>query len=229
MRLLATIAKWVFIICMPLLLLTGSIAVAVNSLWLYKYGFQKYDISAVTGLDVAQLDKAARGLIAYFNSDEKLISVTVNRGGESFPLFNEREVIHLKDVKDLFQLDYRVLGGTLVYTLGYAALQIFRGSQVGRRRLAGAIAGGGGFTLALVLGLGAVAMLDFNRFFLQFHLISFANDFWQLDPSRDYLIMLFPQGFWFDATMFLAGLAVVAALLLGAGAIFYLRRSIEAS
>jgi integral membrane protein (TIGR01906 family) len=59
-------------------------------------------------------------------------------------------------------------------------------------------------------------MLDFDRFFLQFHLISFANDLWQLDPTKDYLIMLFPQGFWYDATLFCAlGTVVMAVVLAG--------------
>lgn len=225
MKSVTAIAKWIFVLCMPLLLLSGSIAVATNSLWLYKFGFQKYEISTVTGLDAPQLDKAARGLISYFNSRDELINITVSKGGQSFPLFNEREVIHLKDVKGLFQLDYRILGGTLIYTLGFTALYLFRRrSEAKQRQLAWAVASGSSLSLALILGLGVIAAFDFDQFFLEFHLLSFANDFWLLDPSRDYLLMLFPQGFWLDATMFLAGLAVAAALLLGVGALFYLRR-----
>jgi uncharacterized membrane protein len=53
---------------------------------------------------------------------------------------------------------------------------------------------------------------------LQFHLISFANDFWLLDPTKDYLIMLFPQGFWSDAATIIALVATGLALVLaGAG------------
>ncbi len=63
----------------------------------------------------------------------------------------------------------------------------------------------------LALGLGA--LFAFDQLFLQFHLLSFANDFWLLDPTRDYLIMLFPQGFWYDATLFgalaTAGMAII--------------------
>jgi integral membrane protein (TIGR01906 family) len=67
-----------------------------------------------------------------------------------------------------------------------------------------------------------MAMIDFDEFFLQFHLISFANDLWLLDPTKDYLIMLFPQGFWFDATMFCALGTVVMALVLAGVAGGYL-------
>jgi len=50
---------------------------------------------------------------------------------------------------------------------------------------------------------------------LQFHLFSFSNKFWQLDPTRDYLIMLFPGEFWYDATLFCALATVGLAIILG--------------
>ena len=66
-----------------------------------------------------------------------------------------------------------------------------------------------------MLVLGLVIAFDFEDFFLQFHLLSFANDFWILNPATDYLIMLFPQGFWFDAALFCALAAAAGALVLG--------------
>jgi len=65
----------------------------------------------------------------------------------------------------------------------------------------------------LVLGLSA--MLNFDQFFLQFHLLSFSNEFWQLDPGQDYLIMLFPRGFWYDATLICAAATATGAAILG--------------
>jgi len=65
----------------------------------------------------------------------------------------------------------------------------------------------------LALGLGTMA--GFDRLFLQFHVISFSNELWVLDPARDYLIMLFPQGFWYDATLFCTLGTAAGAILLG--------------
>jgi hypothetical protein len=122
MKTLIVTARWLFILCLPVLLLAASVSVAANSLWLYKYGFEKYDISRETGLDSAELDKAARGLIGYFNSGDEYIDITVEKAGRPFSLFNEREVAHLKDVKGLFRLVYKVLLGSLVYALVYIGL-----------------------------------------------------------------------------------------------------------
>ncbi len=217
-------ARWFFRLCLPLVLLSASIAGAVNCLWLYKYGFDKYDVSQTTGLEDAELEKAARGLISYFNSDEEPISVTVVKDGEPFKLFNQREIAHLADVKGLIRLDYWMLLGTSVYILGYSGLSLFFRKPGYRHRLATGVVAGSGLTLALMLALGLAVLLDFDRLFWQFHVISFSNDFWQLDPTQDYLIMLFPQGFWYQATIFCALATVAGAILLGGTAWYYRKR-----
>jgi uncharacterized membrane protein len=179
MKIVSHITQWIFVLVMPLLIITASIGLAVNSQWLYEYGFEKYNISQTTGLAGAELETAARGLIGYFNSGEDAISLTVIKDGQPFTLFNEREVAHLRDVKGLIRLNYWIL-----------------------------------LTLGLILVLGLAAMMDFDYFFRQFHLIGFANDLWLLDPAKDYLIMLFPQGFWSDAATIIALVATGLALVL---------------
>ncbi len=227
MRILGIAAKWLFILCLPVLLLTTSLGWAINSLWLYQYGFEKYNVSQTTGLAEVELEKAARGVISYFNSGEEYISLTVVKEGQPFELFNQREVIHLKDVKGLIWLDYWVLLGTLIYALTYAGVSLFWQRRRYWRRLAQGVVGGSGTTLALMLALGLGTLLGFDQLFLQFHLISFTNEFWQLDPARDYLIMFFPQGFWYDVTLFCALATAVGAVVLGGMAGVYLKRTKE--
>jgi len=222
LRILGIVAKWLFILCLPVLLLTVSLGWAANSHWLYRYGFEKYNVSQTTGLAKVELEKAASGLTSYFNSDEEYINLTVIKDGEPFVLFNQQEVTHLKDVKGLIWLDYRVLLGTLIYVLGYAAVSLWWRRKRYWRRLAWGVVGGSSITLVLMLALGLGTLFNFDQLFLQFHLISFANELWQLDPTKDYLIMLFPQGFWFDATVFCALVTAGTAIILGGVAGGYL-------
>lgn len=216
MKILSFITQWLFILCLPILLLTASIGLAINSPWLYRYGFEKYNISQTTGLADGELEKAAIGLIRYFDSSEEYINLTVVKDGKPFVLFNQREVVHLKDVKELMWLDYRVLAGTLLYVLGYVMASLFWKKTL--RRLAWRVVKGSGLTLALMLALGLGTLLGFDQLFLQFHLLSFSNDFWLLDPTTDYLVMLFPQGFWYDTFLFCAVATVLGAIILGGAA-----------
>jgi len=229
MKILGIAAKWLFMLCLPVLLFTASLGWAVNSLWLYKYGFEKYDISQATGLADSELEKAADGLISYFNSDEEYISLTVVKDGEPFELFNQREIIHLKDVKGLIWLDYRVLLGTLVYALAYAGVCLFWRRRRYWRRLAWGVVGGGGITLVLMLALGLGTLFGFSQLFWQFHVISFSNEFWLLDPTKDYLKMLFPDGYFYDVVLFctlgIAGLAIILGGVAGGYLIFSRKRA----
>ena len=123
---LLAVARWAFVASLPGLILTASVAAEFNNLKLYTDGFAKYHVSETTGLSPAELAKAARGLVSYFNSGEEYISVIVEKDGQPFTLFNEKEVSHLKDVKALVQLDYQALIGTAIYAGLYTGLAFFR-------------------------------------------------------------------------------------------------------
>jgi integral membrane protein (TIGR01906 family) len=128
----------------------------------------------------------------------------------------------------LFRLDYTVLLWTFVYGLVYTLWTVLWQKGVYHRYLARGLAWGGGLTIALMLAVGLLWLLfGFDRLFWQFHVFSFANDFWQLDPTRDYLIRLFPQGFWFDVTVFIALCTAFLAVVLGGVGFWFLRRAKE--
>ena len=226
MKIPANIAKWLFILCLPPLLMSATIAIEFNSLRLYTNGFEEYNVSRVTGLSEAELEKAAAGLIGYFNSDEEYISLTVIKDGEEFELFNEREVGHLKDVKELIRLNFRILVGTAIYVGIYAGMCLFWRRKKYWRNLARSVVIGTSIALGLIVAMGLGTMvLDFDQLFLRFHFLAFTNDLWMLNPATDYLIMLFPEGFWFDAGMLFGQMTAGAAGILCGVGLVYLRRT----
>ena len=228
MKVPGNIARWVFIFSLPPLIISAVVNFEFNSMWLYENGFAKYGVSETTGLDEVELEEVARGLIDYFNSSDEYIALTVKRGGEKVPLFSEREILHLKDVKALVEMNRHLLTGTAVYVGIYAGLCLFWRRSRYRRKLACSVVIGSLITLGTIVALGAGSMLfDFNSLFTRFHLIAFTNELWMLDPRKDYLIMLFPEGFWYDAALMMGGIgAAIAGALCGSGVI-YLKRSRE--
>ena len=221
MKVLGIAAKWVFVLCLPVLLLTASIAWVANSLWLYEYGFEKYNVSSTTGLADAELEKVAAGLISYFNSSAEDISITVVKDGQPFNLFTPEETIHFRDVKGLIWLDYWVLLGTLLYSAGYAVVSLVWHKRRYWRRLAWGVVGGSSVALALMLALGLGTLFDFDQLLLQFHLISFGNDYWF---AEGYMLLLFPE-LLFDATLFCALATTAGAVILGGVAGAHLLRN----
>jgi integral membrane protein (TIGR01906 family) len=151
----------------------------------------------------------------YFNGESEPFSYQLRSGQE---IYNEREVAHLSDVKGLLRLaDGIGTAAGLGFTFGLA-VQV---AVFGRRRLdivGRSLLLGGLVTLGLLGGLALLALSDFSGAFLQFHYLAFSNDLWQLDPRTDNLIRMFPEGFFFDATLLVAvATAVEAAVILSLG------------
>jgi integral membrane protein (TIGR01906 family) len=209
-------ARVLFVIAIPAFLFSLSISIAVNSKWLYEAGFEKYDIAQVTGISESELNKAATGIVSYFNNSTEYINVQIVRNGQPYQLFSEdeKQIIHMKDVKTLFRLDYIVLLVSFLYIFCYTGINIWRKKL---KDLALGLISGGGLTFALMALLGiSIGIGFFDPIFIAFHRMAFHNDFWLLDPNIDVLIMMFPDGFWQDALSFIALLTGAGAIILGA-------------
>ncbi len=59
-------ASALFVLCVPIFLLLTNVRIAAMEARVYAYSFATYDVPAVTGIDRAQLDAAARDIVAYF-------------------------------------------------------------------------------------------------------------------------------------------------------------------
>ena len=206
-----------FVVAVPVFLVTGSITWAFNNIGLYEGGFEKYRIAWVSGITPEDLRQVALDLRAYFNSGDEPLSVRTRIFGSERDLFNEKEVIHMYDVKRLLWGVYAAFAVAAVCLVALTAAGFALQRRAHLPTLARRTLWGGGLTVLLLVVFGLVATVGFDALFLLFHRVSFANDFWQLDPRTDYLVLLFPQGFWFDATMWaalraLAGGAILAAV-----------------
>ncbi|MDD5289263.1 MAG: DUF1461 domain-containing protein [Dehalococcoidales bacterium] len=138
MKIFIAILRLLFIVCLPVLLVTATIAGAVNCGWLYTHGFEKYDVRqslAENGLNLTSADMKgiAGDFIHYFNSGDEYINLTVQQDGKTVALFNIEEAIHFKDVKKLFRLDYYVVLGTFVYCMGFILMSLLMTENARRR------------------------------------------------------------------------------------------------
>jgi integral membrane protein (TIGR01906 family) len=225
MKVFAAIARCIFIVCLPVLLFTATVAGVVNCNWLYTHGFEKYDVKqslADNGLYLtdADMEGIARGFIHYFNSSEEYINLTVQQDGKTVALFNTEEIIHFKDVKKLFRLDYCVLLGTFVYCLAFTLINYFWRKGTCRKKLARDMVIGSSVTLGLMLLLGIGILLDFDSLFLRFHFLAFTNEFWSAEGN---MLLLTPGGFWNDVFIYGTITIAVLAIILGGVSGAYMR------
>ena len=215
LRFLCILRSTLIVLIVPLLLVTTNVRLVADSPYLYSYGFQKYGIESVTGIEMGQLELAGEKIRDYFSNDQDYLVIDIERQGQKIKnLYNQREILHMKDVKNLIQLIYSIQIWSLLLfitliLIGFLSIRLRKFSNV-----IDPISWGGGLTLGIAAVVGILSLFGFQRLFLFFHLVSFDNDLWILDPTRDYLIMMFPQGFFFDATVVIVVLTLGQALLL---------------
>ena len=195
----------------------------------WERGFNAGDVEARTGLARAEIDRATGELRAYFQSGERFVAISVtNAAGAEEPLFTEREVLHLVDVKRLLGRTYDAGWAALGFLVTFPALLCYVRRRGAARALARTGIVAGLTSAATVVVLGVIAISGFDEAFRQFHLLFFSNDLWQLS-SQDRLIQLFPQRFFFETTLLIGSVTLAFGAALAGGGWCYLRRAARSS
>ncbi len=127
------------------------------------------------------------------------------------PIYIERELSHLEDVKIVLQGVLKVFyGAAAVYVLG-GLIARSRGWQ---NIYLKAIFLGGKITAGLLVMILFLTLISFQALFTNFHLLFFEGDSWLFFYS-DTLIRLFPVQFWQDIFLVFGILTLAGGILLG--------------
>jgi integral membrane protein (TIGR01906 family) len=166
----------------------------------------RHDVPEAFATTQAEVDRVTGEILAdlYLDGDFE----AAFEGGA--PLLDARERSHMHDVARLVRLLAAVV--VVAAAAALAAAWWLRHEPVRRGRIMLLAAAGVGAAAVLLAVVFAVA---FEPAFLVFHAIFFPPDSYLFTPGSN-LITLFPEGFWFDATL-AAGGSIVAAALLVAG------------
>jgi integral membrane protein (TIGR01906 family) len=127
------------------------------------------------------------------------------------PIYEERELSHLEDVKIVLQGVMRVFYGTAAVLMlaGYIAI-----SREWKEGFLKAIYLGGKITTGLLVLMLVFTVISFQALFTNFHLIFFEGDSW-LFLFSDTLIRLFPVRFWQDIFLVFGLFTLAGGILLG--------------
>jgi integral membrane protein (TIGR01906 family) len=202
---LAGLAHGLVVIALPLLLLLFNSRLVMTPAFLYfeytRPGFPE-DIYGLTTEE--RLEYAPYALDYLLNSAD-IRYLGDLRFSDGNPLFNARELTHMRDVKTLTQIMY---GAALIVALVLVGIAYsLRGSD--KFRLA--LQRGALLTLGLIVAIVLAAVINWDFFFTGFHRLFFEGGTWYFAYS-DTLIRLFPEQFWFDAALLIGGLTVAEAL-----------------
>ena len=220
-----TLIRWLVILAMPFFLGMGTIRAIIA--WDYpafEYGRIAPDMFGFSPEERLEL---AQGTLDYLQRTEPAAEVihlleALRLPGTDRPLYNESEIDHMIDVKNLADVIRWIayIAGAVVI-IGLAILLIPRPTRpFGWRTLM--LAG-----LGTVVILGVIALLiliAWPIFFVQFHELLFPPGTWTFAYS-DSLIRLFPEQFWFDIGLLISVTTLALGVLVGLVGYVMTRRS----
>jgi len=163
----------------------------------------RHEVAAAFDTSPAEIDRVTGAILVDLYVNGRFDAALTD--GE--PLLDERERSHMSDVSRLVQL---LAGVTLVaLVVAVATGAWLRRERERQGRIMLIAAGGIGVAAILLAGVFAVA---FEPAFLAFHQLFFPPGTFLFAPGSN-LILLFPEGFWFDAALAAGATIIVTALV----------------
>lgn len=175
------------IIFIPIFILLLSVELNTFNKGYYEKSFKKNNVESITGKSLNELMDITDNLLDYIRdeADEKILE----------PNFNEREILHMIDVKLLFKYGYRLKDISFIISILFIGYFLItkKVQLLGRTLFRGIF-----LWWALIILLFILSLSDFNKYFTYFHLIFFNNDLWLLNPRTDLLIQMLPLDFFMN-------------------------------
>ncbi len=220
-----TLIRWLVILAMPFFLGMGTIRAIIA--WDYpafEYGRIAPDMFGFSPEERLEL---AQGTLDYLQRTEPAAEVihlleALRLPGTDRPLYNESEIDHMIDVKNLADVIRWIayIAGAVVI-IGLAILLIPRPTRpFGWRTLM--LAGLG--TVIILAAIALLILIAWPIFFVQFHELLFPPGTWTFAYS-DSLIRLFPEQFWFDIGLLISVTTLALGVLVGLVGYVMTRRS----
>ena len=219
-KLFQILYKALFIFSITFIATLFLVRIAFNSLDWYDNAFERHRVfeakQYVNGyveelpFTRVQLSEIAQDIISYFNSEKQFLDVKKqNLNGEVVNIFNQREIDHMKDVKNLLELLYHVQEGLIIYVMLVITIGFFMSGGTFAKQIISLINITSYFTILFVLVFGIISSIAFSQIFILFHQLSFSNDKWILNPLTSNLIRLFPTQFWVESATLIGMLLVL--------------------
>jgi integral membrane protein (TIGR01906 family) len=213
MKVLLLIFKGFLILSVPVFLIIVASDIVIKTRFIYEYDFWRYEISEKTSIELTSLRKIGKEIRTYFQNNEEYLSIETTINNQNRFLFNQREIHHMKDVKNLINL-IDSIGLIIGCIFIIFSLMLVFYDHNWKETLLRSILLSGLLSFFLVILISITFLVFFDYFFILFHKISFSNDLWILNPKTDYLIMMFPESFFRDATYAIGLLSIIEFLFI---------------
>ena len=163
--------------------------------YIYEYNLNFYPITERTSLEIEEIREINSQIKNYFFDETEFLEVSI---------FNEKEIYHMKDVKDIINnlFLYGKLSSVVFVIITLICIKKYKVRIYSVFKVSSIVYS----VMLLVLAIGF--LISFNKLFIIFHEIAFSNDLWKLNINEDYLLMMYPENFFRDIALLILILSI---------------------
>src|SRR3989338_1164761 len=206
----ASIAKFLMILILPFLLFLLVLNFMSFDSSFYQKKFSEYNVQ--------------QNVPNAFSLHEKVMNLVGGKSNELPNEFNERERLHLLDVRNAVRISTLLLYAliALFILLIIASAFILKANNYITNFVSKVLFFGGVLTVALALVLFFLISSDFSSAFESFHMLLFEQGTYLFDPAKEMIVNLYPEQLFMDLGLRISKsvmLASAAIILIGAAMI----------
>ena len=195
-------------ISLIVILLISSFEIGAYGDWdFYEKEYEKYKVADELYMEMPDIMKVTKFMMSYLRGNEKKLSIETEVEGNIQDFFNEKDRLHMADVRNLFLGGIKV--GVVCIIAAVVILGIMKRKEEDWKRL---------FLKSYMMAIATwifVCVLLGIAFY-----VDFTNNFWMFDPATDYMIRMLPEGFFSDMVIRVA--EVFGIVLIDVWVIFFL-------
>lgn len=206
------IVRIILIVALPLALILANARVLMSDAFL-QWEYNRADFSPDPfGFTTQDRLKYAPLALNYLFNDQGTSFLADQTKPDGSPVYNERELSHMDDVKRVTQGLTRF--GLMLIAIYFVCVVLLAIYEDTRPPLYRSLLWGSVWTVVLIILALIITATSFEWLFTEFHRLFFTGNTW-IFPTSDTLIRLFPIQFWTDAFALMFGGAMLEAIILG--------------
>ena len=196
MKIIISLSRILFLLSIFILVIASTIRFFATEPIVQDTLMDYSNVEQKTNFTKSQLQSITIAMSEYLSNKTDLLDVRIQSSSGLLALFSPKEILHMQDVKKILLSIYSLQLVTFFYVISYITVMCIIRKREGIRDIFSDLLITGLFSNILLITLGILLYFSFDRYFVYFHEIAFNNDYWILDPNKDFLIKLYPIKFW---------------------------------
>ncbi len=160
--------------------------------------YRNNNIEQSIGISAEDCTIAITRMVDYMEGKADSIQLTVTENGRIVEMYNDQEIQHMVDVRNIYQFFVHARLPSFLSLLVVMVMIYIASSKGIKNVVLPGLYLAGGIVGSVILLCGVWVMIDFGSFWISFHHLFFTNDLWLMDYATCRMIRICPESLFYN-------------------------------